>query len=202
MADNWLIRVEQQFGWTMDDFRRLVSHACRGLNLNDLDDAFQEVWLGLDKRFSSFDQPQLESRDALNGYVYKAARNCKQKYLRKQASERKKIASFDPSVVEEASTEELSRKDVLKSLTPEQRERIISFLPDDGRRLRDCMRLHLEGLTGIQISEKLGVSGSTVSRRINDCREYIEPRNSEVITTTVSGELSEKLQDRETKLCQ
>ena len=112
----------------------------RGLDRHDIDDIAQVVGVIVTQRLRGQDPPPLETRDDLARYVFRIARNYKIAWHKEKSRERLKAIEGELGKRTRQSGERTA-EEVLRELSDEQREAILSFLPDDKRKLRDVMAL-------------------------------------------------------------
>lgn len=177
---DWLGELGERAGWTADDFDQAVRSACRGLNPTDADDVHQEVARALGTAFRAGIPAGLRTWEEVYGYVFTVARNTRVKFLTKRGKQLRRLIHLNPQDLT-AGTKKPSYDSgpqaaavVLGDLTEDQRERILALLPDDWRHLSDFFRLHLAGMDGQDIARELGPSPATVSRRLADCKEFLD----------------------------
>lgn len=194
MSDDWLGELGRRFGWTVEDFGRVVRSACRGLARTDVDDVRQEAAKALGSAFKAGIPAGLRTKEDVDRYVFTAARRARGKFLKKRAGEGSRLTHTDPSGLIGGArkpgydSDPPAHEAVLGDLTEDQRERILALLPDDWRRLRDYMRLRLRGMAGRDIARELGTSPATVSRRLADCEEFLDQeRLAEIVGANPSG---------------
>jgi RNA polymerase sigma factor (sigma-70 family) len=180
MSDDWLGELGIRFPhWTVDDFERVVMLACTGLAATDADDIRQDVATSIGRAFRSGIPPGITTAENLDKYIFTAARKRVGQFRLRQAKERTRLAFLDPSGLAGETTKPVYDDRPRDSgaaaidLTDEQRENVLALLPEGEGRLRDLVRLRLEGLTGQEIARRLGVSDATVSRGLAKCRKYL-----------------------------
>lgn len=169
-----------RLGWPEDVVRRAVYAACNDMFIHDKDDIVQQVSAIITERLRSPDPPRFETEVQLQNYTFTIAHNLRKAFWeqrQKQVQLFADIAAGRPP----RSTDEESRLELIRKLSDGQREAILNLLPEDKRRLRDVVRLRLQGLNYAEIGKLLGMSQPTVGRRLGAALEYVKLGISDVV---------------------
>jgi RNA polymerase sigma factor (sigma-70 family) len=151
MSTDWL----GKFDVSLDEIRWVVNRACRRGWRQYADDIFGEVLLKLHRKHGA-DPECFKTKEDLLGYAYVVARN-ELKHMFREAG---RLKFGDPRLLSEKGGEPKEEQ------APPTSEEFLAALGDAEPEVREVFRLHLEGKKGIEIAEMLGISSSTVSRRL------------------------------------
>lgn len=157
-------------------YEALCNHGFRILqDENVVEDIVQELFIRLWDGNMTF-----ENEKALTVYLYRSVTNNVLKYLRDHKSEVEKLKKWsaeEEGVFAEDEFSSVVREEVLRQLRD-----LIRQLPASRR---DIILMSMEGMSGEEISEKLGVSINTVKQQKYRAYKYIKERLGDSWVLTV-----------------
>jgi RNA polymerase sigma factor (sigma-70 family) len=179
MGPDWL---KDRFNLDWNDIRNIVINACERSGWQHADDVCGEVMFRLHRQYRN-DPTCFENSQHLLGTARRDARFCLLHTFRKM----RRLEFHDPRELPESLARARASEDDIDAR--EDRERLLALLADCQQTLsllataspliREVFRLHCEGVSGKEIAQKLGTSGSTVARRLHDAFDLLRQTLSE-----------------------
>ena len=162
----------------LPEIKRIVTGICRHYGcLQHVDDVCSEVLLHIQLQYLNH-PTYFESKQHLLAYAGQGARFCLWHIFR----EMRRLEFRDPRELPESLTRTRARASE-DDIATRDREELLALLADCQQALsllataspliREVFLLHCEGASGQEIAQKLGTSGSTVSRRLHDAFDLL-----------------------------
>jgi len=152
----------------LPEIERIVTGICRHYGcLQHVDDVCSEVLLNIQLQYLNH-PTYFESKQHLLAYAGQGARFCLWHIFR----EMRRLEFRDPRELPESLTRTRTRTSE-DDIATHDREELLALLATASPLIREVFLLHCEGASGQEIAQKLGTSGSTVSRRLHDAFDLL-----------------------------